>query len=189
MRPFFIFRKSLIWAKSKWSAASFQYISIALNLEYNKNKLHKTLDYWIKDMLNFNFSGKSLGIVSPPNFVYDFSGKMFLMIHSINWPNFIVWLHLLLEILDNICITIVCYPCCDVIKFEINLIFLIKPFYYMTKRSRQKLKYLEKGKSFWGEIRSIFQSLSAAKNCLRPESAPLRITEICNVSWLFLYEK
>ena len=38
--------------------------------------------------------------------------------------------------------------CCDVINFEINLIFLIKPFFYMTKKSRQKLKYLENDKSF-----------------------------------------
>ena len=32
--------------------------------------------------------------------------------------------------------------------FEINLIFLIKPFCYMTKKSRQKFKYLENEKSF-----------------------------------------
>ena len=66
------------------------------------------------------------------------------MLHSNNWPNFIVWLLLLLEILSNIFITIVCQPGCDVIKFEINLIFLIK------------LKYLENEKSFWREIKNIF---------------------------------
>ena len=33
---------------------------------------------------------------------------------------------------------------------------LIKPFWYMAKKSRQKLKYLENGKNFWGEIKSIF---------------------------------
>ena len=99
-------------------------------------------------MLNICFSEKGLGLVSPPHFVYDFSGKMFLMLHSINLPNFIVWLPLLLEILDNICITIVYWPGCEVIKFEINLIFLIKPFCYMTKKSRQKLKYLEDERAF-----------------------------------------
>ena len=36
----------------------------------------------------------------------------------------------------------------DVIKLKINLIFLIKPFLYMTKNSRQNLKYLENEKSF-----------------------------------------
>ena len=33
-------------------------------------------------------------------------------------------------------------------KFEINLNFLIKPFWYMTKKARQKLKYLENEKGF-----------------------------------------
>ena len=32
--------------------------------------------------------------------------------------------------------------------FEINLIFLIKPLSYMTKKSRQKFKYLENEKMF-----------------------------------------
>ena len=44
------------------------------------------------------------------------------------------------------------YSGCDVIKFEINLTFLIKPFWYITKRSRQKLKYFENEKSFWGKV-------------------------------------
>ena len=50
----------------------FQYISIALNLEYNENKLYKTLDYWSRDMLNFNFPENSLGQIPQPHFVYDF---------------------------------------------------------------------------------------------------------------------
>ena len=99
-------------------------------------------------MLNFNFSEKGLGLVSELYFVYDFSRKKFLMLYSINCPNFIVWLPLLLEILGNMCITIVCLPGCDVINFEINLVFLIKAFCYMTKKSRQKFKYLENEKSF-----------------------------------------
>ena len=40
-------------------------------------------------------------------------------------------------------------------KLEINLIFLIKPLRYVTKKWRPKLKYLENEKSFWGEIKSI----------------------------------
>ena len=60
-------------------------------------------------MLNFSFSGMGLGLVSPPHFVDDFSKKkMFLMLHSINWPNLFVCLPLVLEILGNMCITIVC---------------------------------------------------------------------------------
>ena len=53
-------------------------------------------------MLNFEFLEKGLGIVSLPPVVYDFSRKMFLMLYPINWPNFIAWLLLLLEILVNV---------------------------------------------------------------------------------------
>ena len=56
---------------------SFDIISIAVNLPYNEYKPYKTLDYWSRDMVNFNFSEKGLGLVSPLHFVYDISRKMF----------------------------------------------------------------------------------------------------------------
>ena len=61
-----------------------------LKLGYNKNKLYKYLDYSSRDMLNFNFSEKGMGLVSPSHFVDDFSKKMALILYSINRPNFIV---------------------------------------------------------------------------------------------------
>ena len=69
---------------------------IVLNLTYNKNKLYKNLDYWYRDILNVDFLENSLGIVSSPCFVYDFSRKVFLLLCSINWLNLIAWLPLLL---------------------------------------------------------------------------------------------
>ena len=52
----------------------------------------------------------------------------------VNWPNFIVWLPLLLEILRNMCIAVICSPGCDdFINFEINHIFLIRPFFIWPK--------------------------------------------------------
>ena len=54
-------------------------------------------------MLNFHNSEKGLRLVSQLNFVYDF-----LMLHSINWPNIIVLLPLILDILGNMYIKIVC---------------------------------------------------------------------------------
>ena len=72
------------------------------------------------------------------------------------------------------CIKADCFPGCEVIKYEINLIFLIKPFSSMTKFSRQIFKYLEKENNFLGEIKRVFKGFSVAKNCLRPESAPLK---------------
>ena len=77
------------------------------NLEYNKNKLYKTLDYWSRDILNFNFAEKGLRLVTPPYFAYDFSRKMFLMLYSIHSPNF-VWLPFLLKMLGNMCSKIDC---------------------------------------------------------------------------------
>ena len=58
-----------------------------------------------------------------------------------------------------------------------NLIFLIKPVFFMAKKSRQNFKYLKNKKSFQGDVKSIFhhfKRLLVAKNCLRPESTPLR---------------
>ena len=50
---------------------------------------------------------------------------------------------LLLKILGNIYLR-----GCGVLKIEINLIFLVKPFFGVTKKSRQKSKYLQKKKRF-----------------------------------------
>ena len=61
-----------------------------------------------------------------------FLKKIFLLLYSINWPKFIVWSPLLHEILSNMCTAIVCLPGCAVSNFEINLIFLSKP-YFTTK--------------------------------------------------------
>ena len=84
---------------------------------------------------------RGLELVSLIHFLHDFPSKISLTLCSIIWPNFIVWLPLLPEILDNMCIAIVCFPACDVTNFEINLAFLIKPFLNMTKKSKQKIKY------------------------------------------------
>ena len=99
-------------------------------------------------MLIFYFLEKGLGLAFPSHLVCDFSRKMFYMLHAINWPHFIAWLPLLLKILVNNCIVVVCFPACDVANFEIDLIFLITPFFYLTKKSRKKIKYLEKKKNF-----------------------------------------
>ena len=63
-RLLFVFKKSFIWGKSK-----FQYISIVHNLACNIIKRCRTWDYWSRDMLNFDFLQKGLGIVSPPYFM------------------------------------------------------------------------------------------------------------------------
>ena len=128
-------------------------ISIAPNLPYNKNKLYKTWDYWYRDKLNFDFLEKGLGMVFSAHLAYDFSRKMFLMLCFINWPKFILWLSLLLAIFSNMCIATVFFPAWGTINFEINLVFIIKPFFFMTEKSRQNFKYLDNKKSFKDETK------------------------------------
>ena len=68
-----------------------------LNLAYHRNKLYETLEYWSRDMLNFDFfrkgSGNSISIAFR---VWSYK-KILLKLCSNNWPNFIAWLFLLLE--------------------------------------------------------------------------------------------
>ena len=56
-----------------------------------------------------------------------FQEKCFWYYILLTNPSFIVWLPVLLEILGNMFIAITCYPDCNVINFEINLILLINP--------------------------------------------------------------
>ena len=83
---------------------------------------------------------KGLGLAPPSCFVYDFLRQILLMLYSINWPNFILWLSLRLEILGNMCIVIICCPVCDVIHFRNSNSFLIKLFFYITKKSWKERK-------------------------------------------------
>ena len=68
---------------------------------------------------------------------------------------------------------------------------ILKTTNAMTKKSRQKFKYLENKKTFLDEIKSIFlqfQRLSVAKNCLRPETAPITILAIKRLLWYILWD-
>ena len=56
-------------------------------------KLYKTLDYWSRDVLNFNFPEKGLGLVYSLHFVYDFWRIMFplciLLTDQISLPDYL----------------------------------------------------------------------------------------------------
>ena len=128
--------------------------------------MYTTLDYWSRDMPNFNFPEKGLGLVCPPHFADDFSRKLFL-----------IFSHYIL-LTDQISLSDSLYFSRYWAICALQLFFnQAVTFCYMTKKSRQKLKSLENEKSFWGEIKGIFiifKGLSIAKNFLRPECAPLK---------------
>ena len=88
-------------------------------------KLYKT---W----KNKNWSGTSLHA----SFCVWFFIMTFIL-YFFKWPNFILLLSLFLEILDNICNVVICFQVCDFIIFWDLSEFLIKPFFYITKMSRQ----------------------------------------------------
>ena len=102
----------------------------------------------------------------------------FVLVCSFNCK-FKFLLPLLLEILGNMCITIVCFLGFHVINFEIILIFLIKPFSCVTDKSRKKKKVLKifrlkidfktKEKVFL----IVFKGILVSKNLLRPKSVLL----------------
>ena len=138
---FFLFlEKSLYEEKASGLKLSFNVLRQPSTSKYIRNKLYKTLDNWSRDTLNFDFLKKCLGQVFPSNFVYDFSRKMFFILHYINWPIFLVWLPLLLEMLGNTYIVIICLPGCYVRNLENFSIWLTK--------SKQKFKYHQNKKNF-----------------------------------------
>ena len=102
------------------------------------------------------FEKTCLQLISLPHFMRDFWRKILLALYLINRPSSIASLPLLLQILGNMCIVIIFCPVCDVINFEINHSFFIKPFFYITKKSGQKCKHLKNKKSFKHEIKNIF---------------------------------
>ena len=80
-------------------------------------------------MFNIDFVEKGLRIVFPPYFAYDFSRK--IMLYSIDWPNSIVWLPL---ILGNL-----------LLEPSVSQLTISQ---YMNEKSKQKFKFLENEKSF-----------------------------------------
>ena len=100
---------------------------------------------------------RELELVSLSHFPHNFWRKIFLLLYSINWPYFIVWLPFLCEVLGNMCIVIVSKPGWDVMNFEVNLIFLIKHSFLHDQ------KVLTKGLISW-ERKSICHHFYRAFN-------------------------
>ena len=109
---------------------------------YNKNKLYKILDCWCRDMLNFDSLEKCLNKFST-TFCVWFSKKNIFHVIFYQLTKF----HCLIAFTSwNIGQYVYCSCLLTRVwrhNFEIKLIFLIKPFFYMTKKSRQKFKYRE----------------------------------------------
>ena len=87
----------------------------------------------------FQKTKTGLQLVSLSHFLHYLWRKTFFLLYSINWPIFIFWLSLLRQILGKMCIVIFYLPGCDIINFQINLIFLIKPFSMHDKNFKTEI--------------------------------------------------
>ena len=96
-----------------------------------------------RDTLNFDFLEKGLEIVSLPTLYMAFQENCFscfiLLTDQISLSDCLYFLRY-----RTICVLQLFVS--QIVSFEIIIIFLIKPFLYMTKKLRQKLKYLENNK-------------------------------------------
>ena len=103
----------------------------SLFLSYAKMRLSKYIETKLQNTHIKLFKNAKIGVElgSLLHFFHFFWRKIFILLYSINWLNFIVWLYLLREILSSVYIPIVCLQGCDVMNFEINLTFLIEPFF------------------------------------------------------------
>ena len=78
---YFFFEKALYELKANDQHLNLKICWYSSTWTYNKNKFHKMSNPWSKDMFDFDFLEKDLGIVSPTHFVYDFLRKN--IFHSI----------------------------------------------------------------------------------------------------------
>ena len=89
-----------------------------------------------------------------PHFLHNLWRKIFVLLYSINWWNFIVWLPLLCEILASMCIAIVWKPGCDV-----------KPVFLHGPKNRDKnLNIVRTKRPFLKNIFHHFKGLSINQN-------------------------
>ena len=97
-----------------------------------KTKLQTTFFYLMLSILKKTSRGPEL--VSLLHFLRNIWKNIFFLLYTINWRSFIVCFFLLREILGRMCIVLVCWPDCDVMKFEVNIIFLVKPFFQQSQK-------------------------------------------------------
>ena len=85
----------------------------------------------------------------PASFSAWFLKKNIALLYPITWPNFIVWLPLLREVLGNMCVIIVFKQAVTSQILKLTWSFELSHFFYIVKKSTQKLKYLKNEDSFY----------------------------------------
>ena len=110
------FGQLMEYSMIKLNKCSDQEVKVSYSLLLLYVKLRAIEVYWsckplvlLRLKFFFFFKKKRSGISLPSSFCAWFLKEIFLfLLHSVNWPTFIVWLSLLCEILGNMYIVIVC---------------------------------------------------------------------------------
>ena len=102
------------WAY-RWISRSFmQFVPVVCQVEGYRNMLKLSCRSLAFTSYKASLKNKKcLELVFLPRFLYECRRKIFLLLYSINWPNFNIWLSLLCEMFENMCIAIVFLPGCD----------------------------------------------------------------------------
>ena len=136
----------------------------------------------IQRYAQFWFFTKMSEISFSTSFSPCFFKKIFFILNSDqNWPNFIAWLHLLLEILDKRCIVIICCLVYYVINFEIISSYLSSRFSTYPKSYDKSANHWRTKRAFNMKDKAfliIFKRLSLKQtksSFLEDESLILRI--------------
>ena len=99
-----------------WNVVRYTFIVCASQrlLKHIRTKVLPSSFKFLKSF--FKKEKKGLELASLPHFLHEFSRNTFLTLYYINWPNFIFWFPLLLEILVNMCIEVICCLVYDVLS-------------------------------------------------------------------------
>ena len=125
----------------------------------------ETLDSWSRDMLNFYLLEKGLRLFSPPHFVYGFSRNFFLMLCSINWPNLIVWLPLLLEIFGKYVLPLFVSQVVTSTTLKLTLSFKSSCFSNWPKSQDKNLDVLKIKRAYKVKQKRLFFNFQRAFSC------------------------
>ena len=131
-----LFQKTKIKCISGSTVSSFiQFVFIVYQVECYRNLLKLSYRPIIFTSYKTFFKWKGLELVFLPHFLHDFWRKMFLLLYLLTDQ---VSLPICLYGVRHCdyCTVIVCQQGFDTINFEINLIFLVKPYFNYLQNER-----------------------------------------------------
>ena len=101
------YSQTLFWRKKIEHKSFIQFVFLHAKLRNIRKLSYRLLAvtlYLAFSFLKKQKTNKDLELVSLPHYLYNFWKKnIFILLYSIRWPSFIVWLPLLREILGNVC--------------------------------------------------------------------------------------